>query len=220
MIVNRVEQQLRRLANQGDVSKDTALAATAAFELLCGTGGSGRGLPHLNVLVDWETFRQGAHEHSVRETGDGHRLPPESISRLACDATIQRIVLDGRGVPVNVGRKHRTATDAQWQAMRAMYRTCAWHGCDRPISWCQIHHIAEWERGGPTDLCNLIPLCHRHHHQVHEGGWSVKLTKDRRLEIYTPGGVLDAVAFPDRQPNRPGRSGKAHRSEPQRAGAP
>lgn len=89
----------------------------------------------MNVIVDWETFSQGGHDGSVRETADGHPLPPESVARLACDATVQRVILDPNGIPINVGRRHGTATDAQWQAIRAVYRTCAWHGCDRPVSW-------------------------------------------------------------------------------------
>ena len=30
-----------------------------------------------------------------------------------------------------------------------------------------------WSHGGPNDLPNLLPLCHFHHRQVHEGGWQV-----------------------------------------------
>ena len=121
---------------------------------------------------------------------------------MMCDATIQRVVWDEGSVPIDVGRKSRTATDAQWQAIRSIYRTCAWDGCDRPLSWCQIHHILEWEHDGPTDMANLIPLCNHHHHQVHEGRWTVKLEqKDRRLDIYTPNGTHAArLAGPARRP--------------------
>ncbi len=200
-IIGSVEAELTRLANKGGVSKGSRLAADAAYGLLTGrpqTKQSGR--PHISVVVDWETFSRGDHDGSIRETGDGHLLPPESVARLACDAILQRVVLDSRGLPVDVGRRHRTATDAQWRAARAIYRTCAWHGCDRPVSWCHLHHIHEWEHGGPTDLCNLVPLCSRHHHDVHEGGWSVKLDADtRRLDIHTPDGRRHASTWPDRQ---------------------
>lgn len=199
-IVNIVEQQVSRLANRGGVAKTANLAATAAFELLTGKAKPVRGLPHINVVIDHQTLAEGARDGSIRETGGGHQLAPESISRLACDAVLQRVVLDQRGVAINVGRKHRTATDAQWQATRAMYRTCAWDRCDRPLSWCQLHHIHEWEHGGPTDLCNLIPLCGKHHHAVHEGGWTVKLHADRRLDIHRPDGSYQSTTEPDRQP--------------------
>ncbi|MDH3299168.1 MAG: HNH endonuclease [Acidimicrobiia bacterium] len=210
-IVNSVEARLTRLANQGGFNKTSNLAATAAFELLTGVASGGGGRPHLNVIVDWDTFTRGPHDDSVRETCGGHPLPPESISRLACDATIRRIRLNSDGVPVDVGRRYRTATDAQWQAIRSVYRTCAWDRCDRPLAWCQLHHIHEWENGGSTDLCNLVPLCSKHHHAVHEGGWKIKLAEDRRLDIHRPDGANHAATWPDRartgpQPDDPVRA--------------
>ncbi len=199
-IIGSVERELTRLANEGGVSKDGRLAADAAYGLLTGVANRhGPGRPHIGVVVDWETFTRGPHDASIRETADGHRLPPESMARLACDAVLQRVLLDANGIPVNVGRRYRTATDAQWQASRAMYRTCAWHGCDRPIAWCQLHHVHEWDLGGLSDLCNLVPLCSRHHHHVHEGGWSVRLHPEtRRFDIHTPDGSHHATTWPDR----------------------
>ena len=62
-----------------------------------------------------------------------------------------------------------------------MYRCCAFGDCDVPFDRCEIHHILPWELGGPTDLHNLIPLCSRHHHLVHDGGWLLELLADRTL---------------------------------------
>lgn len=207
-IIGSVEAELTRLANNGGVNKNANLAAEAAFRLLTGTGHGrgGAGRPHLNVLIDWETFTHGPHQHTLSETDGGQPLPPESVARLACDAVVQRVALDDHGLPINVGRKHRTATDAQWQAVRAIYRTCAWDGCDQPLAYCQLHHLHEWTDGGPTDLCNLTPLCSRHHHAVHEGGWTIKMhATDRRLDIHSPDGRLHATTRPDRTtiPERP-----------------
>ncbi len=204
-ITGAVEAELTRLANSGGVTKDDNLAAQAAYGLLSGAAGSlGPGRPHINVVVDWETFAHGPHRDTINETADGHRLAPVSTARLACDSVIQRIVIDQRAVPINVGRRHRTATDGQWQAVRAIYRACAWHGCDQPLARCQLHHIQEWENNGQTDLDNLVPLCCRHHHSVHEGGWSVRLNPpDRRLDIRSPDGRLQASTLPDRMASRP-----------------
>ncbi len=222
-ILESVEAELTRLANQGDVSKSHRLAADAAYNLLTGvSGASGSGRPHISVVVDWETFTQGSHDWSVRETTAGHPLPPESVARLACDAVLQRVLLDPNGVPVDVGRKYRTATDAQWEAVRAILRSCVWAGCDAPLAWCQLcdvaegnsrrspkashHHVHEWEHGGATDLCNLVPLCSRHHHAVHEGGWTMKISADdRRIDISCPDGSLYATTRPDRVTSTPVR---------------
>ena len=77
-----------------------------------------------------------------------------------------------------------------------MYRTCAFEGCEVPFHRCEIHHIVPWERGGPTDLDNLIPLCSRHHHVVHELGWKLRLEADRTLVIVQPDGTEYARTRP------------------------
>ena len=137
------------------------------------------------------------HAGSVCETSDGLPLPPASVARLLCEGRISPIIVDTNGIVLAVGRELRHANRHQRRALRAMYRTCAFHGCDTPFDRCEIHHIDPWERGGPTDLDNLIPLCSRHHHVVHEGGWRLDLTPDRTLTITRPAGVVHATTRPD-----------------------
>ena len=71
-----------------------------------------------------------------------------------------------------------------------MYATCAHPGCPVRFDDCQIHHVTEWTYGGATDLANMLPLCSRHHHLVHEGGWQLRLFPDRRIELCRPDGSL------------------------------
>jgi hypothetical protein len=197
-----IEQRVASLAAAGDVEKGPNLAAQALVELVAGSGRNGQArnrLPSIVVVVDHETAASGPHPGTVCQTENGHDISATSVARLACDATMRSVTLGRHGLPVNVGRKHRTATDAQWTALKSMYSSCAWYGCPAPISWCQAHHIHEWERGGPTDLNNLIPLCSQHHHRVHEGQWSIKLKPDRSLAIHRPDGSLHRTVPP---PNR------------------
>lgn len=35
------------------------------------------------------------------------------------------------------------------------------------------HHIRFWSRQGRTEVSNLVLVCGRHHHLVHEGGWTL-----------------------------------------------
>ncbi len=199
-----IDAAVAELARESDeqTAKDDNLAAEALVTLVSGERAVRSGRPEVTVIVDEQTLRSGPHLQSVHETGNGHRVPPEAVDRLMCDAQLRRVVLDGRGVPIDVGRRYRTATDAQWAAIKAMHSTCAWDGCDRPISWCQLHHIHEWEHGGATDLANLVPFCSRHHHQVHEGQWSIKLLGDRTLKTYRPDGSLwSATPTPTRRPS-------------------
>ena len=190
MVAGAIEQRLTVLATtRGDgTAKDATLAADALVDLICGPRTSGAGRPSVTVVVDEQTLHRGRHDDTVAATADGHDLSDQAIARLCCDAVLRRVVLDPHGVPVDVGRRHRTATDAQWSALGAIYASCAWATCDRPLSWCQAHHLRHWEHGGPTDLDNLVPLCSHHHHLVHDRRWQLELLADRRLRIIRPDG--------------------------------
>lgn len=192
-LTNAVEAHAASIAaTTGEaVAKTANLAARSLVELVVMTGNrhARNRLPSITVIVDRETLANGPHQASIRQTEQGHDIAPESVGRLCCDAVLRRVVTDEHGVPIDVGRTYRTATDGQWAAIKAVHSTCGWDGCRAPINWCQAHHIKEWEHGGATDLDNLIPLCSRHHHLVHEGRWRLKLLPDRTLEIHRPDGV-------------------------------
>lgn len=201
-IVNGIEREAAAMAAAAKKSGEPAtrgphLDAAALVELLQhGNGAKGRA--DVLILVDAESLANGPHDDTVRETRNGTELAFDTIERLCCDAFVRRVILDAAGNVIDVGRRSRTATDAQWSALNAMYSACSWAGCDRPVSWCQAHHIHEWENGGLTDLDNLIPLCSTHHHAVHEGGYTIKLLPDRTLRIFRPDGTLHAVTSPNR----------------------
>ncbi len=150
-----------------------------------------RRVAEISVLVDHRTLVEGLHERSICETDDGVPLPVSTVRRMCCDAEIIPIMLGTDSVPLDVGRSVRTATRQQRRALRAMYRTCAHPDCTMPFSGCKAHHIRWWWRDlGPTDLQNLVPLCERHHHLVHEGGWTLTMTPDRITTWTRPDGVV------------------------------
>jgi hypothetical protein len=97
----------------------------------------------------------------------------ETVRRLACEADLIPIVLNGAGVALDVGRSKRLATAHQRRALAARYETCAIPTCAVLFHRCEPHHLRPWEDGGRTDLANLLPLCVKHHHAVHEGGWKL-----------------------------------------------
>ena len=186
------------------VALDGHLAARALVDLVSGGGVSATGRPSITLVVEPTTLLDGPHHGSLCETGAGSPVPVETARRCACDAVIRQVVLDERRVPIDVGRRFRTATDSQWAALRAMYTGCAWFGCDRPLDWCQAHHVIEWSppANGPTDLANLVPLCSRHHHLAHEGGWRLALDADRALHLHQPDGSRWRTARADRLGDR------------------
>ena len=76
----------------------------------------------------------------------GGVVSPETLRMLCCDATVVPIVMNGVGQPLDVGRATRTIPDGLRRAVAARDRGCAHPGCGRPQSWCEIHHVKEWER--------------------------------------------------------------------------
>jgi hypothetical protein len=104
------------------------------------------------------------------ELDDGPVISPESARRIACDASLARIITKGDSEILDVGRATRTIPAAIRKALIIRDRHCRFRGCDRPHRWCDAHHIEHWADGGPTSLSNLILLCRRHHRAVHEGG--------------------------------------------------
>ena len=132
------------------------------------------------VHVDLETLQHGLHTGGTCRTALGGDLPVETVRRLACGAEILPVVLDGRSVPIDVGRSKRLATVHQRRAPEAMHPTCAIPDCEVIFNHCNVHHIEYWEIGGSTDLNNMVPLCLRHHHAAHEGGWKLQLNPETR----------------------------------------
>ena len=125
----------------------------------------------ISVLIDLATVQHGLHETIVCETFDGQPLPPATVRRLACEGEVIPIVLGGDGRVVDVGRARRLATADQRRALRATNTTCAAPDCQVRFGDCDIHHLKEWSEGGPTNLENLVPMCSKHHHLIHEGQW-------------------------------------------------
>jgi hypothetical protein len=166
------------------------LAADALVEVATGARSSDPNVPELCLHMDLRTLLDGLHDASISETSNGEFLPPESIRRLACEAVIVPIVCDGDGVPLDVGAARRTATREQRRALRAMYRTCGHPGCAVPFDDCRIHHVIPWQVERLTDLANLLPLCSKHHHLVHEGGWRLTMTPDRVVTLTRPDGTV------------------------------
>ncbi|WP_160312719.1 HNH endonuclease signature motif containing protein [Jiangella alkaliphila] len=88
-------------------------------------------------------------------------------------------------------------TPAQWVALVARDKGCAFPGCSRPAAWTQAHHVKHWADGGATDLNNLVLLCGHHHRSVHHRGWTVRVGADGQPEFLPPPWI-----DPGRQPRR------------------
>lgn len=88
--------------------------------------------------------------------------------RLACGAGLLPAVLGGASLPLDLGRTSRLFTEAQRTALATTHDTCTADGCQRPFSWCELHHRQPWSHGGSTNLADAIPLCGFHHRRIHD----------------------------------------------------
>jgi len=157
--------------------------AQALIALVNGAGETFSDMPtraEIVVHVDLETLKHGLHAGGTCRTALGADLLVETVRRLACEGEILPVVLDGRSVPIDVGRSKRLATVHQRRALEAVHPTCAIPDCEVIFDHCNVHHIDYWENGGATDLNNMVPLCSRHHHATHEGGWKLTLNPETR----------------------------------------
>ena len=167
------------------------LKVDALVAAMSGTGEILPSRPDLVVHVDLDVLRANTVEDGLCETVDGVELPAATVRRLACDAGILPAVMGGDGLVKDMGRSTRTATPAQRARLAAMHATCAHPGCRVPYSRCQIHHVTFWgEHLGSTDEDNLLPVCDKHHHLIHEGGWTLTMTPDRVATWSLPDGTI------------------------------
>ena len=148
------------------------LKADAFMNLVTAPAAPGARRPaEISVLIDLATLQHGLHETSVCETFDGQPLPPATVRRLACEAEIIPIVLGGDGsrrrrrTSQTLG--HRRPTKSTASDALDLRRA----GLPGPLRRLRHPPPQGMGQGGATDLANLIPLCSKHHHLIHEGQW-------------------------------------------------
>jgi Domain of unknown function (DUF222) len=74
----------------------------------------------------------------------------------------------------NLGRRRFPNTE-QSDYVQARDKTCRAPGCQRRAMSCEIDHLHDYVRGGPTLVHNLCCLCKRHHRAKHIGGFKLRL---------------------------------------------
>ena len=72
--------------------------------------------------------------------------------------------------------------------VRVRRPTCTFPGCRQPARRCDIDHTVAFHHGGLTCLCNLGPLCRRHHRCKQAEGWSLSQPAPGEFLWTTPSG--------------------------------
>ena len=170
------------------IEKQAFLRAHAMLHMINGQGIQ-MGKPEVVVVVD--TTTPDATGAPTVDWGLPVEIPHQVLLDLFDGADVHSIVVRNGVVlhapgELNLGRTTRLANRAQRRALRAIYATCALPGCATRFDNCKIHHLQWWRNGGLTDLCNLLPICVKHHTLVHTGGWQLHLADDRTLTVTLP----------------------------------
>jgi hypothetical protein len=157
--------------NPGDTRIPAQARADALVEVCRafrqGDGQSGRRPARVLVTIPWKSLWEGT---GIVDTEAGP-IGAGTARRLACDASVRRVLLDARSVPVEMGQATRVVSSVLREALELRDGGCAHPGCQRPARWTDARHIVHWADGGPTALSNLQLLCTHHHAEAHQDDW-------------------------------------------------
>lgn len=158
-----------------------ALSVAASSRLLPTIGGAA---PTLVVSVraeDLEAGRGFAH-------ADGCETPVAiaAAEHTGCAGVIQRVALAPDGRITAIGTEERVFNRHQRRAIALRDGGCLIPGCRVPAGWCEIHHVTEHARGGPTHSDNGVLLCWFHHRFLGRSGWAIRMNQGVP-EVRAPG---------------------------------
>lgn len=172
-----LEEACRRAfsTQQGDTDTTTQRGGSARTQVHLVL--HGRPKPDGGIAIDPIAFDRDGCPWLLRDLGV-----------LLCDASVAATILDGLGLPVDSGRSARVPGPRLRRALDARDGGCVHPGCDRPPRHCDAHHVTPWERGGRTDLQNLVLLCRRHHRVAHRRSWHLTLDAHGWTRWTTPTG--------------------------------
>src|SRR5487761_48055 len=191
-ILAQLEPLARKSGAHDDRSREKRYA-DALVELASGGGSQAR----IQVTTSLETLRglpgAGAADLELASVP----ISARTVERLACDASIRRILLGSDSMVIDVGRARRTVSGPARKALNVRDRHCTWPECERPATRCSGHHLEHWAHGGTNDPPNLTLLCNRHHWMVHEGNWQIVRGDDGRMLTIPPTVTFGLPRRPD-----------------------
>jgi len=186
-----VDRELRDKADRRTASqrRADALVEVCGAWLASTTREDGVGdRPELTVIVDLRAL-EGATDARC-ELPEVGPITPETARRLACDASVSRVITRGPTEPLEVGRRTPVVPASLRRAVTVRDGGCRFPGCDRPSGWCDAHHIEHWADGGETNLGNLVLLCRAHHRMAHQG-FSIAMSRGRPVFRRPDGSVIE-----------------------------
>jgi hypothetical protein len=148
LICRAIDRAVQQRVDEGPAATDTSwlarqadgLVDVAASYLAGGSDAPSSTADRYQVVVHVDA--------AALAGGEGRSdLPVESVRRLACDASIVRVIDGPDGEPLDVGRKRRTIPSALRRALWSRDRGCAFPGCTH-TRFVDAHHVRHWTDGG------------------------------------------------------------------------
>ncbi|WP_121150203.1 HNH endonuclease signature motif containing protein [Microbacterium sp. AG1240] len=102
-------------------------------------------------------------------------VPMAVVRHVGCTGGIYRTTLARNGRIERVEVVDRVFNAHQRRAITLRDGGCIIPGCDVPAAWCEIHHVREHARGGPTSTDNGVLLCWHHHRTLDTNGWHIRM---------------------------------------------
>lgn len=172
-------EQERAAAIVGDDRSTEQLALDALVQMIRMAGAVDDGTvfgvrgPEVRLHITADDLERGAGRAWIE--GQDSLVDARVAQRLICTVGVLPILFDDRGEPLRLGRSQRLHSKAQRTAMAARDGGCLAPGCERPPSWCEAHHVDEWEaHSGRTDADTGVLLCAHHHRWVHDTGARIR----------------------------------------------
>ena len=100
-----------------------------------------------------------------------------------CDCILHTVLREPNGAPSAFGRATYTVPRKLFREVAARDGGCRFPGCNRKVRHTEAHHIHYWRHGGYTEYMNLVLLCTRHHHLVHQQRLQLKLLPNAELVV-------------------------------------
>jgi Domain of unknown function (DUF222)/HNH endonuclease len=149
--------------------------------------------PHLQVHVQLDDLLAlGQTRVNPAETGptfggytnEGSFFDGATVARLWCDSVISRVFMHG-SILLEAGRPSRNIPAGLRRVVHGRDQHCRYPGCTCKGAWCEVHHIIEWNKNGEHSIKNLVLLCPRHHHRIHQLNETLILLDDGTLIVIT-----------------------------------
>lgn len=162
-----------------------------AFAAALGVAASSGRLPTIGgapatlvVQVDAEDLASGTGYAHVQ--GCAQPVSLAVARHIGCGGVVERVAMAANGRIVALGTGDRVFGHRQRRAIVLRDGGCIIPGCGVSAAWCEIHHVVEHARGGPTHTDNGVLLCWHHHRSLDRSGWGIRM-RHGVPEVRAPG---------------------------------